>query len=195
MIFRVYKNPKTNEYELKPLLHIPPDKEEEFIKIQERNNSTNNNIIPYYVRLSVKTPFIDCLRYNPNTINLSDRIYIDKECIHKHRVERKINDFKSVTEQTILNFLHEHRILPKSINTISRALIYIEYIANNNEDTNTIIHNRFKNIYSTIKDILSQEYLIEQQIYKTKTYQELQKFDSYKFKQEYIIPKLEQSLK
>jgi len=200
MIFRVYKNPKTNKYELKPLLHIPPDKEEQFIKIQEQNTKNNSNaIIPYYIRLTVKTPFIDCLRYNPNEIDPNKRIYVDQECIHKHRVERKINDFKSVTELTILEFLHKHKIIPNSINTISRALVYIEYIVFNNNSNNnaqsTTSINTLKNIHSAIKDILFQEYLIEQQIYRTKTYQELQQFDSYKFKQEYIIPKLEQSIK
>jgi len=181
MIYRKIKDENTGKIKIIPLLHIPPDKEEEF---WEKNKDSG-----LYIKVDLVTAYPDCVKYD-ETNNI---VYKDLKCIHQKRILRKINEYSSYTQKAIEEYLVKMdwgdnyyecmNELNSTLNFVTRNLdsgtveeIYAQYVIE---------------LHNTIEEIWLKEKDEESKIKQTKTYTELLKFDAYSFVKNEVIPYLE----
>jgi len=174
----IYKILPDEGYKLVPLYHIPPDKEDEFL---EKNKDSG-----LYIKVDLNLVFPECVRYDI----LNNKVVPDEKCIHRKRVERKIKDLKSSVKN----------ILKKYLVKMDWGAEYDECVSELNSTYNFLLKykdkypdcfNYVSSLHDTYEIIWFMEEKLEKEIQKTKTYDELQKYDVYKFVQEKVRPLLE----
>jgi hypothetical protein len=174
MIFKII-DPKKGI--LKYLDHIPPAEEEKF---WEKNKDN-----PNYIRVNIFTAFPDCIRFDINT----KHVYTDLNCVHQKRIKRKLKEFSESTKQTIEKYLINMDWGTSYYECISEVNSTLQFLEKN-KDKYPAYYNYVSTLHATIEEIWLEEQKIEQEIKKTKTYAELQRYDSYQFISSKVEPRL-----
>lgn len=176
MIYRII--PEEN-YKLIPLTHIPPDQEEEFF---EKNKHTG-----LFIKVDIVTAYPDCIRYNPTTKS----IYKDFNCIHRHRVEKKIKAYEQYTKVEIEKYLTKMNWGTSYYDSITEITSTLQYLEKNKSKYPEYYEYVLK-LHAIIEEIWLKEQNVENKIKQTKTYEELQQFNPYLFVKNEIEPLLEE---
>jgi hypothetical protein len=178
MIFRIVDKEKGI---LAPLKHIPPELENEF---WEKNKHTG-----LYIKANIVTAYPECVKYD----HITNRVYNDLNCVHQKRIERKVKEFNEATKQAIEKYLIDMdwgTSYTECITDLTSTLQFLE----RNKDKYPEYYNFVKELHDTIEEIWLDESKIEEEIKKTKSYAELQKYDSYRFINTKVKPRLEKML-
>ena len=179
MIFRIVKDKNTGEIKLIPMTHIPPGEEEE--AFWKRNKDTG-----LFIKADIITAFPECVKYNPET----GTVYNDPVCIHKRRIERKINELRETVKGKIADYFIKFGIGANYYEGLVKILSKIEYLRDK-KDRLSQCYNFYKQLHEAIEEIWFAETSYENQIKETKNYSELQQYTAYKFINTEVIPRLE----